>query len=216
MSRVGIIAWYERINTLVMIGIASISYIALIQQEKYKWLWVLIIGWISAVVIEYIGIHTCMPYGCFSYSDILGTKIAQTVPRTVFFGRTPLVIGLYTILQKYTIPKRIKIFIGWISLMIIDLVIDPAAVTIGFRNFTAGWRYYNIPRTNFAWRILSGIIGTMQCIYIIPRHTYNPKITYSMLLTLSFFTFFCIRSAMWIPSIIGIITMIILFNVSNK
>ncbi|MBP7061989.1 carotenoid biosynthesis protein [Patescibacteria group bacterium] len=33
-----------------------------------------------------------MPYGCFEYGNVLGSKILETVPWTVFVGWTPLII----------------------------------------------------------------------------------------------------------------------------
>lgn len=189
VERFGIMPWRERVSIAMMLGIASISYGAVIKDAKRYGASFLIVSGIIALLFEYIWVQSCIPYGCFHYGDVLGSKILHTVPWTVFVGWTPLIIWVYTVISRYIHNKLLYIPIWAILLTLIDIVLDPWAVWLGFWTFGAGGWYYNVPRSNFGgWMISWSIAMLLISLFIQPRKT-NISRTYSAALTLSFFTF---------------------------
>jgi len=113
-------------------------------------------------LIEFIGVKTGFPYGSFSYGIDLGPMILGKIPLglPVFF--IPLVLNSY-ILALLLFPEktrkisyRLPIVIGIV--LLIDLILDPAAVAINFWNYGEGL-YYGVPVTNYLGWVLSATVA---------------------------------------------------------
>lgn len=202
VAKFGILPGTEWVSILMMLAIAAISYSALVHSSGYKWIFFLVLSGLLALGFEYVWVQTCFPYGCFSYGDVLGMKLRNTVPWTVFVWWTPLIIGVYAILRRYIHKKWLIILLWAILLTLIDMVLDPSAVLLGFWSFDAGGRYYNVPRSNFGGWLISGAVGMTLATLLL--HKSRPSIirTYSAALTLSFFTWIAVFSGMWLPALL--------------
>ena len=200
VAQFGVLPGTEWVSIVMMLGIAAISYIALVRDSGYKWIIFLVLSGLLAVGFEYLGIHTCFPYGCFTYGDILGIKLRNTVPWTVFVWWTPLIIWVYAVLRKYLQSRWLIIVIWAIFLTLIDMVLDPGAVLLGFWAFDAGGWYYNVPWSNFGGWLISGSVGMSLAYGLLHTHKVSVWWTYSAWLTLSFFSFVALWSGMWIPT----------------
>ena len=110
---------------------------------------------------------------------MLGAKIFQTVPWTVFVGWTPLIIGVYAILSNYIQNRWRTILIGAVTLTLIDMVLDPGAVLLGFWSFDTGGWYYNVPWSNFAGRLVSGSVGMFLATQLLGKTKTSFSRTYS-------------------------------------
>jgi len=202
VAKFGVLPGTEWLAIVMMLGIAAISYGAVIGTSWYRWLLFLLCSGLLAVGFEYLGIHTCFPYGCFVYGDVLGAKLWDTVPWTVFVWWTPLIIWIYAILRKYLQSRWLIIVIWAVLLTLIDMVLDPGAVLLGFWAFDAGGWYYNIPRSNFLGRLVSGLVGMAVASILLARGKTTVQRSYSAALTLSFFTAIAAFSGMWIPAVL--------------
>lgn len=213
VERFGIIPGLERVSIVMMLGIAAISYGAVIKDAKRHGILFLILSGIIALVFEYIWVQSCIPYGCFSYGNALGAKILNTVPWTVFVGRTPLIIGVYSILKQYIDTKRILIATWACVLTLIDMALDPGAVLLGFWSFDGGGWYYNVPRSNFVGWMISWSVGMLLISFLVEPTKTNISRTYSAGLTLSFFTFVALFGHMWLAGLLWtiLLTMYIFF-----
>ena len=113
--------------------------------------------------IEFIGLTTGWPYGEFSYLVDLGPMLAG-VPIGLPLFYLPLVfdayfLGLLLIGHR---PRRIVIVPVTIAIvLLIDLVLDPGAVAIGFWAYAVGGAYYGIPVSNYAGWLLSGTVAVL-------------------------------------------------------
>jgi putative membrane protein len=150
---------------LTSIGIWLSCFIPFVKSFGKKWIiWIIVLGFL-AYLIEWIGVLTCVPYGCFTYSEQLWPKIFDIVPWMVFFSWSPLVIGVWHWIGVWTHQKpvrtMVKWLIGWILLVAFDLILDPVALMIGLRSYTADGFWFGVPRTNFAGRLLTGTMGVM-------------------------------------------------------
>ncbi len=116
-----------------------------------------------AYAIELVGVTTGWPYGEFTYGVALGPMLAGEVPLglPVFF--LPLVLDGY-LLCLLTLGSRANT--SWLLLpaavgtvLVIDLVLDPAAAAIGFWSYAAGGPYYGVPASNYVGWLLSATVA---------------------------------------------------------
>ena len=148
------------ISVLAILLLAFPAFWAFVKHLGYK-KGLLVLGCLSifAILIESIGVATGFPYGEFFYSADLGWRVFGLVPWTVPFAWVPLLIGaaaLSSVFVKRAIPR---IFLTAIILVMMDLVLDPAAVYAGLWSYPDGGWYFGVPWTNFAGWFFSGIIG---------------------------------------------------------
>jgi len=114
--------------------------------------------------IEYVGATTGLPYGEFAYQIPLGPMLFDTIPLglPVFF--MPLVLNAYLLclllLGERARSAAVRVPVVIAAVVAVDLVLDPAAVALGFWAFESG-SYYGIPWLNFAGWVLSGAVATV-------------------------------------------------------
>jgi putative membrane protein len=113
-------------------------------------------------LVEFIGVETGFPYGSFSYGIDLGPMLFGKIPLglPVFF--IPLVLNSY-ILALLLFPEktrkmfyRVPLVIGLV--LLIDLILDPAAVAINFWNYGGGV-YYGVLVSNYLGWIVSASVA---------------------------------------------------------
>lgn len=212
VQRFRIMPWLERVSIVMMLGIAAISYYAVVRDTGLRWVFFLLLSGLLALGFEYIWVQYCVPYGCFMYGDVLGAKLLATVPWTVFVGWTPLIIWVYAILTKYIDNRRLLILAWAILLTLIDMVMDPGAVLLWFRSFDAGGWYYNVPWSNFVWWLISGSVGMLLATILLNKVISDRQRVYSAGLTLSFFSFIALFAQMWIAAWLGVVLLVAYFR----
>jgi putative membrane protein len=114
--------------------------------------------------IEYVGTKTGFPYGDFAYEVPLGPMLFDTIPLglPVFF--LPLVLNSY-LLCLLLLGERARSALVCLPAVIaavlaVDLVLDPAAVALGFWSYGGGV-YYGVPLSNYAGWVLSATVATV-------------------------------------------------------
>lgn len=114
--------------------------------------------------IEYVGATTGLPYGDFAYEVPLGPMLFGTIPLglPVFF--MPLVLNAYLLclllLGERARSALVRVPVVVATVVAVDLVLDPAAVALGFWVFESG-SYYGVPWLNFAGWVLSATVATL-------------------------------------------------------
>jgi bisanhydrobacterioruberin hydratase len=114
-------------------------------------------------LIEFVGVTTGYPYGDFHYVLELGPMLFGTVPvgLPVFFF--PLVLNSYLLCLLLLGPRvdsRFARFAASLAVVVvIDLVLDPAAVALGFWAYADGGAYYGVPLTNYLGWVVSGAVA---------------------------------------------------------
>jgi len=115
--------------------------------------------------IELVGVATGWPYGQFEYGIDLGPMIDGKVPvgLPVFF--LPLVLNAYLLSllllgdRARSTPLRVGATVA--AVLAIDLVLDPAAVAIGFWEYVPPGAYHGVPASNYAGWVLSGTVAVV-------------------------------------------------------
>jgi putative membrane protein len=113
--------------------------------------------------VEYVGATTGIPYGEFEYGVSLGPMLLETIPLALPLFFIPLVLNSY-LLCLLALGERLRsvfVRIPVVAAMVVavDLVLDPAAVALGFWEYTASG-YYGVPWLNYAGWVLSATVAT--------------------------------------------------------
>ncbi|WP_247729155.1 bisanhydrobacterioruberin hydratase [Halovivax limisalsi] len=113
--------------------------------------------------IELVGVVTGWPYGAFEYGVSLGPMLFDAVPVALPLFFVPLVLNAYalaiSLLDGRTDATIARPAIALATVVSIDLVLDPAAVAIGFWSFDAGGWYHGVPASNYVGWLLSGTVA---------------------------------------------------------
>jgi putative membrane protein len=113
--------------------------------------------------VEYTGAKTGLPYGEFSYGVSLGPMLGP-VPYALPLFFIPLVLNSYLLCllvlgdRARSLPVRLLAVSA--TVVAVDLVLDPAAVALGFWSFAEG-SYYGVPLMNYAGWVLSAVVATV-------------------------------------------------------
>ncbi|MFC6835148.1 bisanhydrobacterioruberin hydratase [Halomarina ordinaria] len=113
--------------------------------------------------IEYVGVSTGWPYGAFEYTIDLGPMLFGKIPvgLPVFFF--PLVLNSYLLclllLGDRARRAAVRLPVVVAAVLAMDLVLDPAAVAIGFWEYANGGIYYDVPVSNYLGWVVSATVA---------------------------------------------------------
>jgi bisanhydrobacterioruberin hydratase len=147
-----------------------------------------------ALIFESFAVATGVPYGRFSYSDVLGPPLFGLAPPTVLLAWTPLILGCLAVTRK--------VWSAVALLVIVDLVLDPAAVSLGFWSWDEPGLYYGVPLINFLGWVVSGCIAVLA-LRRLPRPV-SPVFARNLWLVLVFWTAVNAWSGQWVPVLVGL------------
>jgi putative membrane protein len=115
--------------------------------------------------IELVGVRTDWPYGAFEYGIQLGPMLGGEIPLALPLFFVPLVLNAYllTLLVLRERAARVlpRLLAAIAAVVAIDLVLDPAAVAIGFWTYVPPGGYYGVPASNYWGWLLSGTIAVV-------------------------------------------------------
>ena len=113
--------------------------------------------------VELVGTTTGLPYGEFEYGVSLGPMLGP-IPYALPLFFIPLVLNSYLLCllvlgdRARSLPVRLVVVSA--TVVAVDLVLDPAAVALGFWSFAEGG-YYGVPPLNYAGWVLSAVVATV-------------------------------------------------------
>ena len=116
--------------------------------------------------VETTGVATGFPYGAFYYGDALGPKVAGLVPYLLPLSWVPLVLGAVaaTVPEEKVVAGRRALWVisAAVLLTLVDGVLDPGAVSLGFWVWLESGLYYGVPVTNYlGWLLSSSLAATI-------------------------------------------------------
>ena len=148
-----------------------------------------------ALVFESVAIATGVPYGRFGYTGVLGPRLFGLAPPTVLLAWTPLVLGALAVTRR-----------AWSAvalLVALDLVLDPAAVHLGFWRWDAPGRYYGVPAVNYLGWVLSGGLAVLA-LRRLPRPVPG-LLARNLWLVVVFWTAVNAWSGLLVPALVGLV-----------
>lgn len=115
--------------------------------------------------VELVAVTTGLPYGSFAYTADLGPTVGGLVPLALPLLYLPLVANAYllglVLLGPRARRRPARVAAGVVALLLVDLVLDPGAVAVGFWAYAAGGPYYGVPLSNFAGWLLTGTVAVL-------------------------------------------------------
>lgn len=202
---------------IILLALGYIGFYILYKSSNLRTaVTVFMIVGIYGLLIETLSIKTGFPYSRFSYSDLMGYKIADIVPYTVFLIWPSLVISAYSLSEFITKNRIYKIIYTVILLLLLDLVFDPVATGLGFWIWEKPGMYYDVPFLNFMGWIFSAIVSSLVVFFFLGKRTLENKYLIMIYLgNLLLWTFLSIKLGMYIPVIISILIFVVLFKKYN-
>jgi putative membrane protein len=165
-----------------------------------------------ALCIESLAIKTSIPYGSFIYKDVLGNKVFGLTPWTVAFAYPPIVFLAYWYTRRLIKKSWLWMPMAAFTMMCVDLVLDPAAVRLGFWYWPSGGFFYGVPLVNFLGWLVTGWLG-LSIVHVfmkrVPAHTKVGLSTSGLMITW-FWTWVNVWLGHIWPCIIGF-TLLLLF-----
>ncbi len=202
---------FTPLSFLFIIGMALPSYVSLARwMGKARASVIISMLSAAAVIVEGIAIVTGFPYGHFSYSGALGYMLLGLVPWSVAFAYPPILLGSLTAASHLIESKGWRLItVATLLTVSVDLVLDPAAVALGFWGWDAGGSYYGVPAVNFiGWLVTGGLYNGMLLFALRDKIAMGSNVpidvSYSLPLILSFWTGFALWSGMLLPCLVGL------------
>ncbi|WMT52349.1 carotenoid biosynthesis protein [Ferroplasma acidiphilum] len=162
-------------------------------------------SYILAFFIEFLGVHTGIPFGRYIYSSILGPELLG-VPVAIPF--------LWSSLLYFSwLAGRGKIVTSSILMVAIDLSFDPR-FSIHLWHWAVPGIYFGVPLTNFAGWFIASISIFAVLLLILPgssKFSINALIFYTLL-----GLFQCIEDAvvaLYLPALISAVIFVCIFAV---
>lgn len=157
-------------------------------------------------LIEGFGVTTGVPYGEFYYGAPLGPTILGLVPYLLPLSYVPLVIGAVAVVPGSGTALR-RIVLGGVLLVVIDGVLDPGAVSLGFWVWPGGGPYYGVPLSNYGGWLVSGLIASALVTLIGGRRltdrALRPGLLDSLLVSMFLWLGVCIFSGLVFPAVLA-------------
>ena len=113
--------------------------------------------------IELLGVTTGWPYGAFEYGIDLGPMLLGAVPIGLPIFFFPLVLNSYLLclllLGDRASRWAVRLPVVIATVLLVDLVLDPGAVALGFWSYDGGGAYYGVPWSNYLGWVLSATVA---------------------------------------------------------
>jgi putative membrane protein len=123
--------------------------------------------------VELVAVRTGWPYGAFTYGTDLGPMLVDAVPLALPLFYLPLVVDAYVVTVVLGAsrvehrPTRVVSVLG--TVLLLDAVLDPGAVAIGFWRYADGGVFYGVPWTNFVGWLGSGCVAVLGIEWLLDR-----------------------------------------------
>jgi putative membrane protein len=187
--------------------IALPAFVALVRQfGAARGAAALVAVSVFGYLIEGFGVATGVPYGQFRYGEPLGPRILDLVPYLLPLSYVPLVIGAVAVVSGKGTHAR-RILLGGLLLVVIDGVLDPGAVSLGFWVWPGGGPYYGIPLSNYGGWLISGLIASALVTLIGGRRLTDrpllPGMLDSLLVSMFLWLGVCIFSGLLFPAVLA-------------
>jgi putative membrane protein len=182
-------------NLFMMIG-SLLIFIYSKGKLKYLLIFVGLLGFFY----EVLGVKTGILFGSYNYTDVFNLKILS-VP--IVMVSAWIIIVNFSLSFMHNIKRNYFVFLGSISMVIIDLVIDPIAVNgLEIWTWDQNGYYYGIPNHNFlGWFILSiPIFGVLNFV----KEKIDIKSRIISNLVICFFSIIGFINKIYFPASLGI------------
>jgi len=123
--------------------------------------------------VELVAVRTGWPYGSFTYGTDLGPMLVDAVPLALPLFYLPLVVDAHLLTVVLGSPRvehrAVRAATVLTTVLLLDAVLDPGAVAIGFWQYADGGAFYGVPWSNFAGWLGSGFVAVLGIEWLLDR-----------------------------------------------
>jgi putative membrane protein len=150
------------------------------KLDRRTVLFALVVGALGYFV-EVLGVWTGRVFGEYQYGDVLGFKLLN-VPVLIGLNWSMLVFAIGVPLSRTAMPVWVKVLLGSLGMVGLDLLIEPVAIHLGFWN----WEQVTVPVQNYvAWGLVSAVFFAL--FFLLPVRRENPVARYVLAAQVLFF-----------------------------
>jgi bisanhydrobacterioruberin hydratase len=172
--------WVLPLTPLNLLITAGVMMLFQLQLDRRTLALALLLGTLGYFV-EVLGVWTGRVFGEYSYGEVLGLKVLN-VPLLIGLNWAMLVFAIGVPMACTALPVWARIGISSAAMVLLDLLIEPVAVHLGFWT----WEQGNIPLQNYlAWGGVSALFFTL--FFLLPVRRENPVARYVLLAQVLFF-----------------------------
>lgn len=197
----------KHVGPIFLLTALSLVVVGFLKRDLYqgsKYVWHILLAGLIGYGLEVLGVHTGLPFGGYSYTDAFAPLLL----------RVPLImIGAWAILSAYvnrymTVFSQnvlARILVGSVCLVIIDLVLDPAAVgPMRLWEWHSSGRYFGIPWTNFAGWFFASILVLWALQTDVADWCASASLGAVGTSIVLFFALINAANGLWLPALIGL------------
>lgn len=135
----------------VLFGTSAILiYLLLKDFAKANFIWLTVIYSVT-LLIEIAGVKTGYIFGSYYYGDVLGVKLFE-VPLVIGLNWVMVLAGVIVLINNIKTNVHLKSIIVGLLAVVFDFVLEPAAINLGYWNWSGG----EIPVQNYAaWFLIA-------------------------------------------------------------
>ena len=217
MVRFASVNSFGSVSAVFIVIFALPSYVSLVRyMGARRGLTALLVLSALPVLVEALAVWTGFPYGEFHYSELLGYTVLGLVPVSVSFAYTPILLGAMAAASRFSGRSltRYALFSSLVNVSI-DMVIDPAAVSAGFWEWTRPGAYYGVPLINFLGWIVTGFVYAALFYLMTGVETKLPlpsSVSTSLIWILCFWSGYNLLNLLLIPGFLGVIEVAVLLR----
>jgi putative membrane protein len=214
---------YPLISAVFIVILAIPSFWALLNWVgAARAAGVIVLLGILAIAVEAAAILTGFPYGSFHYAEHIGVRILGLVPWTVAFAYLPMLFGAIALASQIVGTQPLRLIGGGaLFVMLVDLVIDPAAVQAGLWVWKAPGSYYGVPLINFAGWAISGSIYTAIFLiltrkWLLFEERLPINLAFSLHIILALWSGYLLKEMLFVPALLGIGLMALILACTHR
>jgi putative membrane protein len=149
---------------------AALLVVFLSGKVRAAWIPAAALVFGASLGVEYLGATTGIPFGAYTYSDLLGYSIGDRVPLVVPIAWLTMGMASYLVSASF-LPRAFwpRQMVTALLLLEWDLVLDPA-----MSHVTSYWQwhsdgiYYGVPWLNFLGWLLTGLVVSLILEWTLP------------------------------------------------
>ena len=138
------------INLLISVGV--LAYFHKIWNLNFGF-WVFGVFW-AGYLLEFVGVHTGLIFGDYSYGSTLGPKVAAVPPMMgLLWVMTAYMAGILA--QNMTTNLWLRVVMGALLMVMLDFLIEPVAMEYDYWY----WDAHRVPLSNYlTWFVVGAIM----------------------------------------------------------
>lgn len=164
---IGVLIMFHIIGTVLILTTengAELSHLNLLlcgtlvflsEKNKRRALLPLVVIFVGGYLLEFIGVHTGVLFGSYSYGANLGPKLFE-IPIVMGANWYCMVVATSSLTFTWKIPKIVKAVVAGLLCALMDVLIEPVAIQNDFWS----WNTPEIPLFNYiCWWFFASIFA---------------------------------------------------------